>query len=88
MCSEETIPGVTSLIRPGVNRSAGSTMAKEVANFNDLVAYLISCKIEDSDAIHIAEHFMDSQQVQFDADGNFASVNVEYDPGSKTVVKK
>ncbi len=63
-------------------------MAKEVSSFNDLVAYLISCKIEDSDAIHIAEHFMDTQQIQFDADGNFSTLNVEYDSGSKTVVRK
>ncbi|MBN2353448.1 MAG: hypothetical protein JXD23_12815 [Spirochaetales bacterium] len=63
-------------------------MAKQVASFNDLVAYLISCKIEDSDAVHIAERFMDTQKIDFDADGNFAALDVEYDAGSKTVVKK
>jgi hypothetical protein len=74
--------------RSGQFLEGAQGMAKEVASFNDLVAYLISCKIEDSDAVHIAEHFMDSQQIQFDADGNFPAVNIDYDPGSKSVVKK
>jgi hypothetical protein len=63
-------------------------MAKEVASFNDLVAFLISCQVEDSDAVHIAEHFMDTQKIDFDADGNFTKLNIEYDAGSKTLVKK
>jgi len=69
-------------------REHARKMAKQVASFNELVDYLKSCKIEDSDAVHIAEHFMDTSQVQFDADGNFAALDVEYDAGSKTVVKK
>jgi hypothetical protein len=60
-------------------------MAKVVANFNDLVAYLTSLKIEESDAIHIAEQFMDSQNIEFDADGNFAPLSVDFNASSKTI---
>ena len=60
-------------------------MAKQVANFTEIVAYLTSLNVEESEAIHIAEHFMDANKIQFDADGNFNAVSIEYSAGSKTI---
>ncbi len=62
-------------------------MAKQVANFNEIVAYVVSMKIEESDAIHIAEQFMDSQNIQFDADGNFQAITIDFDAGGKKVTR-
>jgi hypothetical protein len=63
----------------------GECMAQEVANFNAIVAYLVSLKIEESEAIHIAEQFMDAQNIQFDADGNFQAISIDYDAGGKQI---
>ena len=62
-------------------------MAKEVADFNAIVAYLVSEKIEESEAIHIAEQFMDSQKIQFDADGKFDPISVNFDAGGKKLTR-
>ena len=58
-------------------------MAKEVANFCEIVAYLVSLKIEESEAIHLAEQFMDAQKIQFDADGNFQGLSIDFDGSGK-----
>ena len=62
-------------------------MAKQVANFTEIVAYLTSLNVEESEAIHIAESFMDAQKIQFDADGNFTAISVDYNAPSKTIAK-
>ena len=62
-------------------------MAQQVAKFTDIVAFLTGQKIEESEAIHIAEQFMDAAKIKFDADGNFDAISIEFDSGSKTVKK-
>ena len=62
-------------------------MAKQVKNFNEIVAFVQSFKIEETDAIHIAESFMDSAKISFDADGNFDPVNIDFSGADKKVIK-
>jgi hypothetical protein len=62
-------------------------MAKSVANFNEIVAYLVSLQIEESEAIHIAEQFMDAQKIQFDADGNFDALSIDFDAGGNKLIR-
>ena len=62
-------------------------MAKQVANFTEIVAFLTSLNVEESAAIHIAEQFMDANKIQFDADGNFSAINIDFNAGSQTLTK-
>jgi hypothetical protein len=62
-------------------------MAKQVANFSEMVSYLTSLNVEESEAIHIAESFMDAQKIQFDADGNFTAISIDYNASSKAISK-
>ncbi|MBN2738851.1 MAG: hypothetical protein JXR70_17845 [Spirochaetales bacterium] len=62
-------------------------MAQKVASFNELTQFIQSFGIEETDAIHIAESFMDANSIDFDDDGNFSSINVDFSKDSKTVNK-
>ena len=60
-------------------------MAKQVASFNEIVAYLTQSGVEESEAIHIAESFMDSNKINFDADGNFDPITIEFNSSAKSL---
>jgi hypothetical protein len=62
-------------------------MSKKVSSFNDLVAFVQSSGIEESEAIHIAETFMDKNKIDFDADGNFSAFDVDFAQDSKELKK-
>lgn len=62
-------------------------VAKQVANFTEIVSYLTGSGVEESEAIHIAEGFMDSQKIQFDADGNFDPISIDFNPSSKSIAR-
>ncbi|MBN1524052.1 MAG: hypothetical protein JW904_06210 [Spirochaetales bacterium] len=62
-------------------------MAKQVKSFNEIIAFVQSFKIEETDAIHIAEQFMDAAKISFDADGNFDPVNIDFSEADKKVKK-
>ena len=65
----------------------GSIMAKKVTSFDELTAYIQSFGIEETEAIHIAEAFMDKNNIAFDADGNFDAIDVDFSQGDKSVSK-
>ena len=54
-------------------------MAQAVSSFQQLVDFLCSKGLESEKAVPIAEEFMGIVNVDFDADGNFATMTVEYD---------
>jgi hypothetical protein len=58
-------------------------MAQKVSSFDELTAYVMSVGVE---AIHIAEEFMDKNSIEFDADGNFNALNVEFSKEKKAVI--
>jgi len=62
-------------------------MAKTVASFGELTSFIQSFGIEETESIHIAESFMDKNSIDFDADGNFDSINVDFSPDTKVVSK-
>ena len=62
-------------------------MAKSVSSFDDLTKFIGSFGVEDSESIHIAEQFMDKNNINFDADGNFDAINVDYSAEKKSLVK-
>jgi hypothetical protein len=62
-------------------------MAKSVSSFDELTAFIRSFGVEDSESIHIAEAFMDKNNISFDADGNFDAINVDLSPDKKTLSK-
>jgi hypothetical protein len=53
-------------------------MAQKVSSFDELAAFIMSFGIEETEAIHIAEEFMDKNNIEFDADGNFSAFNVDF----------
>lgn len=57
----------------------------EVNSFNQIIDFLVSKGIEKSEAIHKAEAFMDKQSINFDADGNFDSINISYNGELKKI---
>jgi hypothetical protein len=62
-------------------------MAKKVSSFDELTTFIRSFGVEDSESIHIAEQFMDKNSINFDADGNFDAMDVDYQADKKTLVK-
>ena len=62
-------------------------MAKSVSSFNQLVEFVQSFGIDSESAIPIAENFMGSANLDFDADGNFPAINVDFSPDDKTLKK-
>jgi len=62
-------------------------MAQQVKNFQEIVSFVQTFKVEESDAIHIAEQFMDAAKIAFDADGNFDPISVNYSEGDKKLSK-
>ena len=62
-------------------------MGKTVASFTELTDFIQSFGIEETESIHIAEEFMDKNSIQFDADGNFDAINVDFAKDAKAVIK-
>jgi len=62
-------------------------MAKIVSSFDELTTYIKSFGIEETDAIHIAEEFMDKNDIDFDVDGNFDAIDVDFSKEGKTISK-
>jgi hypothetical protein len=62
-------------------------MAKSVKSFDELMTFIRSFGVEDSESIHIAEEFMDKNNINFDADGNFDAINVDLSADKKTLIK-
>jgi hypothetical protein len=62
-------------------------MAKTVSSFDELTSYIRSFGVEDTESIHIAEEFMDKNNISFDADGNFDAINVDYAADKKTLTR-
>ncbi len=62
-------------------------MAQTLSSFQQLVDFLGSQGIETEKAVPIAERFMGEVNVDFDADGNFAPMSVDFD-ASAGVLKR
>ena len=62
-------------------------MGKTVASFDELTGFIQSFGIEETESIHIAENFMDKNNIDFDVDGNFDAINVDFSADSKAVNK-
>jgi hypothetical protein len=62
-------------------------MAKSVSSFDELTAFIQTNGIEETESIHIAEEFMDKNNIDFDADGKFAAINVDFKKDSKSLTK-
>jgi hypothetical protein len=56
-----------------------AAVAQIVSSFKQLVDFLYAKGIENEKAVPIAEDFMGVVNVDFDADGNFAPMNVDFD---------
>lgn len=53
----------------------------------EIVSFITAAGIEESEAIHIAESFMDSHKIAFDADGKFDPISIDFDASAKSVTK-
>ncbi len=62
-------------------------MAQTCSSFQQLVDFLGTKGIETEKAVPIAEQFMGMVNVEFDADGNFAAMSVDFDSGSNSLKK-
>lgn len=62
-------------------------MAQTCSSFQQLIDFLGTKGIENEKAVPIAEQFMGVVNVDFDADGNFAAMSVDFDPGSNSLKK-
>lgn len=62
-------------------------MAQTLSSFQQLVDFLGTQGLDSEQAVPIAERFMEAVNVDFDADGNFAPLQVDYDGGSKSLKK-
>jgi hypothetical protein len=62
-------------------------MAKKISSFDELTTFIRSFGVEDSESIHIAEEFMDKNNISFDADGNFDPIDVDYSADKKSLSK-
>lgn len=62
-------------------------MAQTLSSFQQLVDFLGTHGFDSEGAVPIAERFMEAVNVDFDADGNFAPMAVDYDAGSKSLKK-
>jgi hypothetical protein len=62
-------------------------MAKTVTSFDELTSFIKSFGIDETESIHIAEAFMDKNSINFDADGNFDAIDVDFVADTKVVNK-
>jgi hypothetical protein len=62
-------------------------VAQQVASFQQLVDFLGTKGFETEKAVPIAERFMGEVNVDFDADGNFAPMSVDYDSATGNLKK-
>ena len=62
-------------------------MAQTLSSFQQLVDFLGTKGLDSEKAVPIAERFMEVVNVDFDADGNFAAMSVDYDAGSGSLKK-
>ena len=62
-------------------------MAQSCSSFQQLIDFLGTKGIETEKAVPIAEQFMGVVNVEFDADGNFAAMAVDFDAGSNSLKK-
>ena len=62
-------------------------MPKNVSSFKELEEYVQSFGIDETEAIHIAETFMDKNKIDFDADGNFSAMDVDFSKDGKEIKK-
>jgi|GEM_PF-1886038 hypothetical protein len=54
-------------------------MAQTLSSFQQLVDFLATKGLDSEKAVPIAERFMEAVNVDFDADGNFAPMSVDFD---------
>jgi hypothetical protein len=62
-------------------------LAQTLSSFQQLVDFLGTHGLDSESAVPIAERFMEAVNVDFDADGNFAPMAVDYDAGGKALKK-
>jgi hypothetical protein len=62
-------------------------MAKSVSSFNQLVEFIQTFGIDSENAIPIAENFMGNSNIDFDIDGNFPPINVDFSAADKSLKK-
>jgi len=62
-------------------------MAQTLSSFQQLVDFLGTKGIDSENAVPIAERFMEAVNVDFDADGNFAPMTVDYDAAGGALKK-
>jgi hypothetical protein len=62
-------------------------MPKNVSSFKELEEYVQSFGLDETEAIHIAENFMDKNKIEFDADGRFSALDVDFSNDSKELKK-
>jgi len=62
-------------------------MAQTLSSFQQLVDFLGTQGLDSEQAVPVAERFMEAVNVDFDADGNFAPLAVDYDGASKSLKK-
>ena len=62
-------------------------MAQTLSSFQQLVDFLGTQGLDSEKAVPIAERFMEVVNVDFDADGNFAPMNVNYDAAAGELKK-
>lgn len=60
-------------------------MAKTLSSFQQLVDFLATFGLDSENAVPVAERFMEAVNVDFDADGNFAPMNVDYDVAARAL---
>ena len=60
-------------------------MAQTLSSFQQLVDFLATQGLDNESAVPIAERFMEAVNVDFDADGNFAPMAVDFDSGAKAL---
>jgi hypothetical protein len=62
-------------------------VAKTVGSFKELEEFVQSFGLGETDAIHIAESFMDKNNIDFDADGKFSAMEVDFSINSGELKK-
>ena len=62
-------------------------MAQTLSSFQQLVDFLGTQGLDSENAVPVAEKFMEAVNVDFDADGNFAPMAVDYDPAARALKK-
>ena len=62
-------------------------MTSTLSSFQQLVDFLATKGLDTEKAVPVAERFMEAVNVDFDADGNFAPIAVDFDPTVGTLKK-